>query len=85
MFTSLCGTLYFVPLAGPSEVAIDGQDGTGIEKGMAVEIGSHSGKWVYLATQPVAKGTDIFIELLGIDYTGKKVTMTENPVVGQEE
>ena len=67
------------------EVAIDGQDGTDIEKGMAVEIGSHSGKWVYLATQPVAKGSDIFIELLGIDYTGKRVTMTENPVVGAEE
>lgn len=67
------------------EAAIDGQDGSDIEKGMAVEIGSHSGKWVYLTTQPVAKGSDIFIEVRGIDYTGKWVKMTENPTVGEEE
>jgi hypothetical protein len=67
------------------EVAIDLQDGTDIERGRAVEIGSHTGKWVYTASRPVAVGTDIFIEVLGVDYTGKRVKMTENPVVGVEE
>jgi hypothetical protein len=67
------------------DVAIDRQDGTDIEKGKAIELGTRSGKWIYTATQPVAKGSDIFIEVVGVDYTGKKIKMTENPVVGAEE
>ncbi len=66
-------------------VAIDRQDGTDVEKGAAVELGDRTGKWIYTATQPVAKGTDIFIEVVATDYTGKKITMTENPTVGVEE
>ena len=53
-------------------VAIDRQDGTDIEKGQAIELGIRSEKWVYTATQPVARGSDVFIEVVGVDYTGKK-------------
>ena len=60
-------------------VAIDQQDGTDIENGPAVEIANN--KWIYTATQPVAMGTDVFIEVAGIDHAGKEVKMTENPVV----
>jgi hypothetical protein len=67
------------------EVAIDAIDGTDIEKGMAVETGVRSGYWVYTATVPLALGTDIFIEVVGVDHTGKKAKMTENPIVGADE
>jgi hypothetical protein len=66
------------------DVAIDRQDGIDIEKGKAIEVGVHSGKWVYTATQPVARGSDVCIEVAGVDYTGKIFKMTENPVVGAE-
>jgi hypothetical protein len=65
------------------EVAIDRQDGTDVEKGQAVEIGS--GRWVYSATKPVALGTDVFIEVVGTCHSGKQVKLTENPTVGAEE
>jgi hypothetical protein len=65
-------------------VSIDKGDGTDIEKGQAVETSPRSGKWIYTATAPVATGTDIFIEVVATDYVGKKVTTTENPVVGEE-
>ena len=56
-----------------------------IENGMAVEMGERSGFWTYTATQPVAPGTDIFIEVVGVDHTGKRVKLTENPIVGAAE
>jgi hypothetical protein len=65
------------------EVSIDRQDGTDVEKGMAVEKGLRTGIWVYKATQDVPEGTDIFIEVVGWDHTGHRVKMTENPVVGK--
>lgn len=64
------------------EVRIDKQDGTDIERGVAVESGVRTGIWVYKATQAVPEGTDIFIEVVGWDHTGHRVKMTENPVVG---
>lgn len=67
------------------EVAIDAIDGTDIEKGMAVEAGIRSGHWVYTARTPVALGSDIFIEVVGIDHNGRRVKMTENPIVGADE
>ena len=65
------------------EVSIDMQDGTDVEKGMAVELGERTGFWVYTATQTVALGTDVFIEVVGVDYAGHRVKMTENPIVGE--
>lgn len=67
------------------EVTIDASSGANIEKGMAVEVGVRSGYWVYTATQPVALGADIFIKVVGLDHTGKKAQITENPTVGAEE
>jgi hypothetical protein len=64
------------------EVALSNVDGSEIEKGMAVESGLRSGYWVYTATQAVPLSTDIFIEVVGIDHIGRKVKITENPIVG---
>jgi hypothetical protein len=66
-------------------VSIDRIDGTDIEKGQAVETSPRSGKWIYTATAPVAIGSDIFIEVVATDYAGKKVKLTENPIVGVED
>ena len=66
------------------EVALSKVDGTDIEKGLAVEAGLRSGNWVYTSTQAVPLGSDIFIEVAGVDHTGKKIKMTENPIVGAD-
>jgi hypothetical protein len=66
-------------------VKIVAQDGTPIESGQAVEEGVSSGKWIYTATQPVALGSDVFIEVKGCDHAGNKVQLTENPTVGTED
>jgi hypothetical protein len=63
------------------EVKIDKQDGTDVEKGVAVESGVRTGIWIYTATQAVPDGTDIFIEVTGWDHTGHRIKMTENPTV----
>jgi hypothetical protein len=65
------------------EVSIEKQDGTDIEKGMAAELDAREGFWMYKATQAIPRGTDIFIEVTGLDHAGHRVTMTENPVVGE--
>ena len=66
-------------------VNISAQDGTPIEGGKAVEGGAGSGKWTYTATAQVALGTDVFIELKGVDHAGNKAQLTENPTVGEDE
>jgi hypothetical protein len=66
------------------EVSIDRQDGSGVEKGMAVEMGARTGFWAFKATQPVDLGTGIFIEVVGLDHAGHEVRMTEGPVVGED-
>ena len=63
-------------------VKILAQDGTLIESGKPVQSGPRSKKWTYIATQPVAKGTDIFIEVEGCDHAGTMAKLTENPTVG---
>jgi hypothetical protein len=65
------------------EVAIDRQDGTDVEKGVAIESGVRTGIWIYTTTQAVPEGTDVFIEVTGWDHTGHRIKMTENPTVGQ--
>jgi len=55
-------------------------DGTNIEKGQAVELGI--GNWAYIATVPVAAGTDIFIEANAFDRPGSKTVCSANPTVG---
>jgi hypothetical protein len=65
------------------EVAIDRQDGTDVEKGMAAALNAREGFWVYTATQAVPLGTDVFIEVVGLDHAGHRIKMTENPIVGE--
>jgi hypothetical protein len=55
-------------------------DGTSIERGQAVELGA--GSWAYIATMPVATGTDIFIEANAFDRPGGKTVCSANPTVG---
>ena len=66
-------------------VSIVAQDGTPIEQGKAAEDGIRTGYWTYVATQPVALGADIFIEVTGVDHAGNEAQITENPTVGAEE
>ena len=73
-----------IGLAGV-DVKISSQDGTLIEQGKATEDGVRTGKWIYTATQSVALGTDIFIEVKGVDHAGNEVQLTENPTVGADE
>jgi hypothetical protein len=67
------------------DLKIVAQDGTFIEQGKAVEIGAASGKWIYTATASVALGSDVFIEVEGIDHAGNEAKITENPTVGVED
>jgi hypothetical protein len=66
------------------EVAIDRQDGTDVEKGMAAVLDAREGFWVYKATQAIPLGTDVFIEVVGLDHAGHRIKMTENPAVGED-
>ena len=61
------------------------QDGTPIESGKALEEGARSGKWIYTATKQVALGSDVFIEVKGVDHAGNETKLTENPTVGIDE
>ncbi len=67
------------------EVSIENQDGSDIEKGMAAELDAREGFWVYKATKAVPIGTDVFIEVVGLDHAGHRIKLTENPTVGEEE
>lgn len=58
-------------------------DGTLIESGKAVEQGTGSGEWEYVATVPVPLGTDIFISAEGFDRPGHRAVSSANPIVGE--
>ena len=66
------------------DVKITAQDGTPIEQGQAMEDGIRAGYWTYVATQPVALGADIFIEVTGVDHAGNEAQHSESPTVGAE-
>ena len=66
------------------EVSIDRQDGTDVEKGMAAVLDAREGFWVYKATQAIPLGTDVFIEVVGLDHAGHRIKLTENPAVGED-
>jgi hypothetical protein len=66
------------------DVKLVAQDGTLIEQGNATEDGIRTGYWTYTATQPVALGADIFVEVKGVDHAGNQAQLTENPTVGAE-
>jgi hypothetical protein len=66
-------------------VMISSDTGALIESGKAVEIGARSGKWVYIATAPVASGSNVFIEVTGTDHANNPAKITESPTVGVEE
>jgi len=65
-------------------VNIVAQDRTPIESGKAVENGVRSGEWTCTATKQVALGTDIFIEVMGVDHAGNQAKITENRSVGMD-
>ena len=67
------------------DVKLVSDQGTLIEQGKAVEIGVGSGKWTYTATASVALGSDIFIELSGVDHAGNRVKYSESPRVGEDD
>jgi hypothetical protein len=58
-------------------------DGTPIEMGKAVEDGTGSGNWEYVATVPVPLGTDIFISAEAFDRPGHRTVASANPIVGE--
>lgn len=63
-------------------VSLTDVNGTTIEQGQAVEQGEGSGDWEYVATVPVAPGTDIFIEAEAYDRPGHRIVVSANPTVG---
>jgi hypothetical protein len=63
-------------------VELNRTDGTRIEKGEAIEIGSGAGEWAYIATAPVATGSDIFIEAEAWDRPGGRTVSSANPIIG---
>jgi hypothetical protein len=67
------------------DVNIFAPDGTPIEQGKAVENGVRSGVWIYTAAAPVALGTDVSIEVNGVDHAGNKAQLSENPTVGMND
>jgi hypothetical protein len=67
------------------EVTLTANDGSPIEQGKAVEAGKGTGMWTYTATQPVALGSDIFIEVIGFDHAGSRAQISESPRVGEDE
>jgi hypothetical protein len=67
------------------ELSIVSQEGTLIEQGKAVEKGARTGIWIYTATAPVAPGTDIFIEVHGVDHAGNEAQLSESPTVGMDD
>jgi hypothetical protein len=66
------------------EVTLTANDGTRIEQGKAVEAGTGTGMWTYTTTQPVALGSDIFIEVVGFDHAGTRTQISESPRVGED-
>ena len=64
------------------EVIVSTQDGSPIERGKAVEKVVRSGKWLYTATAPVASGSEIYIELRGVDHAQNEAKRAEYATVG---
>lgn len=67
------------------DVNIVAQDGSPVERGKAVETATGSGKWIYTATASVAYGSDVFIEVVGVDHAANETKLTENPTVGVDD
>ena len=72
---------FALALAGV-DVNILSTAGASIERGKAAETGLGSGKWTYTATSAVAPGTELLIEMVGVDYAGNEVKITETRLVG---
>ena len=64
------------------DVNILSSAGAPIEAGKAAETGLGSGKWTYTAASAVAPGTELLIEMVGVDYAGNEVKITETRLVG---
>ena len=60
-------------------------DGTPIESGNAVETGPRSGIWVYTSTTSAAPGTELMIEVVGIDHAGHEAQISEDLIVTAQD
>src|SRR5215216_4511281 len=60
-------------------VELTRMDGANIERGQAINLGA--GNWAYIATVPVAAGTDIFIEAEALDRPGNRTVCSANPTI----
>jgi hypothetical protein len=65
-------------------VKIASSQGTTLEHGAAEENGTGSGKWTYTATTAVAPGTDVSIEVTGLDHAFNAAKVTESLRVSQD-
>jgi hypothetical protein len=65
------------------DVTLTNIDGTTIEKGQAVELWANSGQWEYVATVPVAPGTQIFVVAEAYDRPGHRAVASEDVIVGE--
>ena len=63
-------------------VKISSSQGTTLEHGDAVET-AVAGKWTYTATKAVALGSDITIEVTGVDHALNPAQLTESVNVGE--
>ena len=67
------------------QVTIISNEGVRLESGKAVESAPGTGRWTYIATTTIPRGTDIFIDVVALDRAGNRTKITENPTVGQED
>ena len=65
-------------------VKIASDQGTTLEHGPAEENGVGSGKWTYTATTTVALGSDITIEVVGVDHAYNAAKITASLRVSQD-
>lgn len=65
------------------DVTLTTIDGTTIEKGQAVEPWASSGQWEYVATVPVAPGTQVFVVAQAYDRPGHRAVTSDNVIVGE--
>lgn len=63
------------------DVTLTNINGTTIEKGQALEQGTGSGYWEYVATVPIPLDTEVFIEAEAYDRPGHRAVASANSTV----
>jgi len=65
------------------DVTLTNMDGMAIEKGQAVELWATSGQWKYVATVPVAPGTQVFVVAEAYDRPGHRAVASDQVIIGE--